>query len=232
VSAEPVEMSARAQLTALAREAAVPGGPLSGPLVPMPTVPDARPAAVLILFGVSGDLDVLLLARATTLRAHPGQIAFPGGRTEAGDDGPVATALREAQEETGLDPAGVEPLGTLGRIPLPPSRHLVTPVLAWWRQPSAVRVVDAGESADVFRAPVADLLDPATRGTVTVRRDGREFRSPGFLVAHPTGEHLVWGFTGSVLSALFDRLGWTEPWDEARELAFLVPPADPAIPSS
>ncbi|BDV31395.1 NUDIX hydrolase [Microbacterium terricola] len=204
----------------------------------LPTSPDARPAAVLILFGVldalpsdhdartsavSADLDVLLLARAATLRAHPGQVAFPGGRVDPGDDGPIGAALREAREETGLDPAGVDVLGTLENIPLAFSRHLVTPVLGWWQHPSPVRVVDEAESADVFRAPVADLLDPANRGVTVIRRDGQEWRGPGFLVRHATGEHLVWGFTGMLLDALFDRLGWTEPWDDTRELPLVLP---------
>lgn len=198
-----------------------------------PPVDDARAAAVLILFGVldslpsdhrahatavSRDLDVLLLARALTLRAHPGQVAFPGGRVDPGDDGPVAAALREAHEETGLDPAGVEVLGSLGTIPLAFSRHAVTPVLAWWKHPSPVRAVDQAESADVFRAPVADLLDPANRGTTVIRRDGQEWRGPGFLVQHATGDHLVWGFTAMLLDGLFDLLGWTEPWDDSHEL--------------
>jgi hypothetical protein len=96
-------------------------------------------------------------------------------------------------------------------------------VLAWWRQPSPVHVVDVAESADVFRAPVADLLDPANRGSTLIRRDGQEWRGPGFLVADETGERLVWGFTGILLDGLFDRLGWTEPWDPERILPLELP---------
>lgn len=235
--AEASSPSARSQLVALA-DSARNGHESASPLIRgLEDVTDARPAAVLILFGVldtepsdhdaqdaavSRDLDVLLLARATTLRSHPGQVAFPGGRVDPGDDGPVAAALREAQEETGLDPAGVEVLGTLENIPLVYSQHLVTPVLGWWRHPSPVHVVDEAESSDVFRAPVADLLDPANRGETVIRRDGQEWRGPGFLVPTADGEHLVWGFTGMVLDGLFDRLGWTEPWDREREIPLEV----------
>lgn len=209
-----------AELAALARA----GGGWDASLRELPVGAVARPAAVLILFGVldarpsahdaqdaavSRDLDVLLLERATTLRAHPGQVAFPGGRLDPGDAGPVAAALREAEEETGLDPTGVEVLGALSPVPLEFSGHLVTPVLGWWRHPSAVRVVDDAESAAVFRAPVADLLDPRNRGVTVIERDGRQWRGPAFEVQG----HLVWGFTAMVLDALFDRLGWTEPWD-------------------
>lgn len=224
--ADPSPLTARAQLVALAGTHDLFG------TRDLPEAEDSRPAAVLILFGVldglpsdrdaqaaavSRDLDVLLLARASTLRSHAGQVAFPGGRLDPGDAGVVAAALREAEEETGLDPVGVEVLGTLDTIPLAYSQHLVTPVIGWWRHPSPVRVVDEAESADVFRAPVADLLDPANRGVTVIRRDGETWRGPAFHVPHPSGVHLVWGFTAIVLDALFDRLGWTEPWDDSRE---------------
>ncbi|PCN48219.1 coenzyme A pyrophosphatase [Curtobacterium sp. 'Ferrero'] len=197
----------------------------------MPTGPSPRRAAVLMLFGVldrqpsdhratdtrvSDDLDVLLLRRADTLRAHPGQVAFPGGRVDAGDAGPADAALREAREETGLDPTGVDVLGVLPAVPLEFSNHLVAPVLAWWRSPSPVRVVDERESASVFRAPVADLLDPARRGVTVIRRDGQEWRGPAFTVGGAHGTETVWGFTAMLLDALFERLGWTEPWDRSR----------------
>lgn len=204
----------------------------------MPSVDDPRSAAVLILFGVldgrpsdhvaqaqavSADLDVLLLARAESLRSHPGQVAFPGGRVDADDADVIAAALREAREETGLDPDGVEILGPLEPIPLEHSRHLVTPVIGWWRSPSPVGVVDEAESAAVFRAPVADLLDPANRGVTVLRRGDQTLRGPAFLVPNGEGSHLVWGFTAMVLDGLFTRLGWTEPWDDGREIP-LAPP--------
>lgn len=246
--ADSAPHGARAQLAALVDSAVGDGtGAVLGPFTGIPTDSNARPAAVLILFGVldarpsdreaqaaavSRDLDVLLLARSATLRSHPGQVAFPGGRVDPGDDGPTGAALREAEEETGLDPAGVEVLGALGEVPLLYSRHLVTPVLGWWRHPSPVRVVDEAESADVFRAPVADLLDPANRGVTVIRRGGQEWRGPGFLVPHATGAHLVWGFTGMLLDGLFDALGWTEPWDRARELPLGLPGFDSAEAAS
>ncbi|GAA1961037.1 CoA pyrophosphatase [Agromyces allii] len=184
-----------------------------------------RPAAVLVLFGVLDDLparvgapavarelDVLLLRRAATLGSHPGQIAFPGGRIEASDDGPIAGALREAAEETGVDPADVEPLGTLAPLPVPVSNHLVTPVPAWWAKPSQVAAVDHDESVEVFRVPVADLLDPANRGNTQMAFEGRVYRGPAFTV----GGRVVWGFTALVLDRMFDELGWSEPWNPDR----------------
>ncbi|SFS03867.1 ADP-ribose pyrophosphatase YjhB, NUDIX family [Microbacterium sp. cf046] len=246
--ADHTTQNARAQLATLAGAVASgSGGPGFEAFAGLPIAANSRAAAVLMLFGVldgqpsdreaqadavSRNLDVLLLKRASTLRSNPSQIAFPGGRLDPGDDSPIAAALREAEEETGLDPAGVEVLGALETVPLAFTQHVVVPVLAWWRHPSPVRVVDEAESSDVFRAPVAELLDPANRGVTVIRRDDQEWRGPGFLVrrvdarGEPDGEHLVWGFTGMLLEGLFDRLGWTEPWDRARELPLVLPDLD------
>ncbi|MWB99535.1 NUDIX hydrolase [Agromyces seonyuensis] len=229
MGSEPSALAARAQLAAFASDPeALAPWPIPREAVDAAT---ARPAAVLVLFGVlddvpaerrdpalavSRDLDVLLLARATTLRSHAGQVAFPGGRIDAGDADPVAAALREAREETGLDPAGVEVLGSLGLIPVPPSGHLVTPVIGWWAQPTPVAAVDVAESALVFRMPVAELLDPANRRSTVMRRGDLTWRGPGFLVEASGTTQLVWGFTAMVLDRMFDRLGWTEPWDRDR----------------
>lgn len=191
----------------------------------LPSVADARPAAVLVLFGVldgtpahadrpaaAADLDVLLQRRAATLGHHAGQVSFPGGRTEPTDASPAAAALREAVEETGLDPTGVEVLGTLPPLAVPVSNHLVTPVPAWWTRPSDVVAVDHRETVDVLRVPVADLLDPANRASVAHERAGVRVRTPAFVV----GDLVVWGFTGIVLGRMFDTLGWSVPWDDRR----------------
>lgn len=170
---------------------------------------------------ISPDLDVLLLRRADRMRHHAGQIAFPGGGIDPDDRDAPSAALREAEEETGLEPSGVEVLGELPRIPISVSNNLVTPVLGWWKHPSEVAAVDHTESADVFRVPVADLLNPDARGTVEVRQGGQVFRSPGFQLSDRFGQHTVWGFTGKVLARLFDELDWTEPWDESRPLQVL-----------
>jgi 8-oxo-dGTP pyrophosphatase MutT (NUDIX family) len=184
-----------------------------------------RPAAVLVLFGeldshpartgrpaVAADLDVLLQRRAATLGHHAGQIAFPGGRIEATDASPAAVALREAVEETGVDPAGVEVLGELAPVAVPVSDHLVTPVPAWWTRPSRVAAVDHAETVDVFRVPVADLLEPEHRAAVAHVRGDRTVRTPAFVV----DGRVVWGFTAIVLARMFDALGWSRAWDTHR----------------
>ncbi|PRI11266.1 NUDIX hydrolase [Leucobacter massiliensis] len=216
--------SAEQDLRELMRRGALLDIPPQGPLAVTPR----RRSAVLILFGaldrlpasaaaptVSPELDVLLTRRADRMRHHAGQIAFPGGGAEAGDSGPAATALREAEEETGLDPAGVEVLGALPEVHIPVSNNLVTPVVGWWRLPSAV-AADHAESVEVFRVPVAELLDPAARGTSVLSRAGFTHRGAAFRLSPRLGGHIVWGFTGILLATLFEQLGWERPWDRAR----------------
>jgi 8-oxo-dGTP pyrophosphatase MutT (NUDIX family) len=175
-------------------------------LVP-PDNGDHRRAAVLIAFGEGPEgPDLLLVERAATLREHAGQVAFPGGGADADDADAVATALREAEEETGLDPAGVVPLAQLPDLYVPPSNFVVAPVIGHWVRPVAVHAVDLGETASVARVPIAQLVDPANRFTVA---HPSGFSGPGFAVAGL----LVWGFTGGLLAALLDLGGWARPWD-------------------
>ncbi|MGH3448336.1 MAG: NUDIX hydrolase [Nocardioidaceae bacterium] len=171
-----------------------------------------RPASVLMLFGTGSDgPQVLLLERSHDLRSHAGQVAFPGGAQDPVDGGAVEAALREAEEETGLDPAGVQVIGVLPRLWLRPSNYAVTPVLAWWRAPCAVRVVDPAETASVHTVTVSELLDPANRVTV---RHPSGFRGPAFCVR----DLIVWGFTAGLLSRMFALAGWERVWDESRVL--------------
>jgi 8-oxo-dGTP pyrophosphatase MutT (NUDIX family) len=136
------------RLVAAVREA----DPSSFSPMPAEGIEGLRRAAVLVLFGegVSGP-DVLLLQRSDDLRHHAGQPAFPGGGIDPTDDGPIAAALREAVEETGVDAAGIDVLATMPQLWLPPSGNLVTPVIAWWREPSDVSPVDPIEVAAVSR---------------------------------------------------------------------------------
>jgi len=181
-------------------------------LMPRVGEPDAdvRRSAVLALFGEteSHGPDVLLIQRSAHLRSHAGQPAFPGGGVDEDDDGPVGAALREAAEETGLDPDGVDVLAVLPDLWVPPSSNVVTPVLAWWREPSDVGPADLDEVASVARVPIADLVDPANR--LRIRHPGG-WIGPAFRVA----DMLVWGFTAGVLDRLLDLGGWTRPWDQS-----------------
>jgi 8-oxo-dGTP pyrophosphatase MutT (NUDIX family) len=177
-------------------------------------VTGGRRSAVLVLFGDGPHgPDVLYIQKNEGLRRHAGQPAFPGGKIEDSDAGPVAAALREATEETGLDPAGVDVVGTLPELYVWASQFRVVPVLAWWRVPSAVRPVDIGEVAAVERISVADLAEPANRFLLRYP-DGRG--GPAFRA----GSMVIWGFTGMITDRLLALGGWEQPWDSTpvREL--------------
>jgi 8-oxo-dGTP pyrophosphatase MutT (NUDIX family) len=139
-------------------------------------------------------------------------VSFPGGSIDATDPTPAAAALREAEEETGLDPAGVDVFGHLPELWLPPSNFAVTPVLGWWREQCAVRVVDPREVHAVLRVPVEELLDPEHRVSV---RHPTGWTGPGFLIGDAK-DLILWGFTAGIIARLFDFVGWTRPWDDGR----------------
>jgi len=180
------------------------------PRVVRPPASGGRRSAVLVLFGEGPDgPDLLYIQKNEGLRRHAGQPAFPGGKIEEGDDGPVAAALREAAEETGLDPAGVDVIGTLPELFLAASQFRVVPVLAWWRVPSAVRPVDIGEVAAVERISVAALADPANR---LMLRHWSGRTGPAFAI----NSMLIWGFTALITDRLLALGGWERPSDAGR----------------
>ncbi|WP_175408561.1 CoA pyrophosphatase [Streptomyces sp. TRM64462] len=183
----------------------------------LPPETGGRQAAVLILFG-EGERgpELLLMERSGSLRSHAGQPSFPGGAIDPEDGdpatlGPLRAALREAEEETGLDPAGVQVFGVLPRLYIPVSGFVVTPVLGWWRDPTPVGAVDPAETARVFTVPVADLTDPANRSTA-IHPSG--YRGPAFLVESA----LVWGFTAGLIDRILHYAGWEVPWDQGKQV--------------
>src|SRR6266700_2155285 len=138
-------------------------------------LPYARKAAVLLgLFDQEGEPTILFIRRSSTLRAHSGEIAFPGGGIDPTDSSPVMAALREAQEEIGLDPARVEVVGILPPIFTVVSNYLITPVVAFLPRGLGTLQLQASEVTEVILVPLQGLADPTiahteewTRGGVT-----------------------------------------------------------------
>ncbi|MFI6445080.1 NUDIX hydrolase [Kitasatospora sp. NPDC050543] len=184
----------------------------------LPPAEGGRPSAVLMLFGEGpAGPDLLLIERARSLRSHAGQSSFPGGALDPEDGdphgaGPVAAALREAWEETGLDPSGVQVFAALPALYIPVSSFVVTPVLGWWRRESPVAPVDQAETGAVFRVPIADLVDPANRARL---KHPSGHTGPAFAVAG----RLVWGFTAGVIDRVLHHSGLERPWDTSRTLS-------------
>jgi 8-oxo-dGTP pyrophosphatase MutT (NUDIX family) len=160
-----------------------------------------RAAAVLVpLVRREAELAVLLTLRTDHLPSHGGQICFPGGKIEDDDIGPLDAALREAQEETGLDPRLVEPLGYLD-IYQTRTGFRIVPVVGLV-DPVARFTPAEAEVADVFEVPLRFLMDPVNHLQESRMWRGVERR----FYAMPYGERYIWGATAGMLKKLYDRL--------------------------
>lgn len=174
----------------------------------LPDDPAPMPAAVLVGIVERGGVPrVLLTLRTDGLRHHAGQVSFPGGRMEAGDDGPLGAAKREAREEVGLPESLVEPLGYLDPM-LTITGFRVVPVVAWI-DPAFEPHPDPNEVAEVFEVPLADLLLPAHLERRELHVGGRprrvfEYVGPG------AGGRRIWGATALILHNLQEKLAHSE----------------------
>lgn len=159
-----------------------------------------RPAAVLIPVVDRPEPTVLLTKRATHLVDHPGQISFPGGKIDAADPSPTDTALREAEEEIGLDRNFVEPLGFLD-IYATTFGFRIVPVVARVRPGFALHINKA-EVDDAFEVPLAFLMNPLNH-----QRHSRDFSGIArTFYAVPFGERYIWGITAGIVRRLYERI--------------------------
>ena len=166
-------------------------------------LPHARKAAVLLaLFDQEGEPAILFIRRSSTLRAHSGEIAFPGGSVDPSDSSPIMAALREAQEEIGLDPARVEVLGVLQPVFTVVSNYLIIPVVAFLSQGLGTLQLQTSEVTEVILAPLGDLTNPGIFHTEEWMRAGRT-RTVYF---YDYGSYRIWGATARMLNALLETL--------------------------
>ncbi|MDQ2903386.1 MAG: CoA pyrophosphatase [Chloroflexota bacterium] len=162
-----------------------------------------RHAAVLVaLFERDAQAHMLFIRRASTLRSHSGEIAFPGGSIDAIDASPVMAALREAQEEVGLHPPLVEVLGVLPPVFTQVSNFLITPVVACLPQGLGTLQAQASEVAEIILASLHGLADPLIVHTEEWMRDGE----PHTIYFYDYGSYRIWGATARILNALLELL--------------------------
>ena len=159
-----------------------------------------RPAAVLVPVVDHPEPTVLLTQRAQHLPDHPGQVSFPGGKIDKGDASPLASALREADEEIGLDRAHVEPLGYLD-LYMTTLGYRIVPTIARVK-PGFTLKLNANEVDNTFEVPLAFLMDQAN-----VARHAREWQGlTRHYYAITFGERYIWGVTAGILRNLYDRI--------------------------
>ncbi|SLN43184.1 putative NUDIX hydrolase [Roseovarius litorisediminis] len=169
------------------------------PEVVLPAGRKLRPAGVLVpILCADHSARLILTKRSSALKHHPGQIAFPGGKQDPGDKDIIATALREASEEIGLDPANVNVLGLL------PSHETVTgfdvtPVVALVKQ-RFIPIPEPGEVDEVFEVPLNHVMNPALFQIQARRWRGASRR----YYTVPFGPYYIWGATARILRAMAD----------------------------
>lgn len=167
-----------------------------------PSVTSLRPAAVLVPVVARAEaLTVLLTRRTDHLHHHPGQISFPGGRVEETDVSAVMTALRETEEEIGLDPDCVELLGELPEYRTG-TGFRITPVVGLVHPPFDL-TLDSFEVAEAFEVPLSHFLDPARHQKHQAEYQGRMRE----YYAMPYGDYFIWGATAGILVSLYRFLG-------------------------
>ncbi len=176
------------------------------PRIPPPDA-DARRAAVLVpVLLEKGDGRLVYTVRKDSLADHAGQISFPGGSADAGDESLLATALREAEEEIDLRPELVEVIGELEEMYIPPSNFRVSPFVGLL-PPEAEMVLAPDEVEEIFTVSLSTLAAPQTFRRVLWRREGRDYEVPVFAIDGPAPRN-IWGATAAMTAGLLARLGW------------------------